>query len=166
MSTPPVVIQEVPLPVELQLLLKNECWRQNPMSECVYDIKFKELIYKLHKYKKLMSACGHDTQELEGALARAEASIQELKHVNEWMHDQFTLNPFPFVKGAAEGSAEEAAQQEAEGSAEEAAQQEESNKDMNKGDKIEDEMKAYYATLSPTSAARRAAAIAAGRTLY
>ena len=90
------------------------------MSECVYDIKFKELIYKLHKYKKLMSACGHDTQELEGALARAEASIQELKHVSEWMNDQFNLNPFPFVKGTA-------------------AQEAESNKDIHNGDEVEGE---------------------------
>ncbi len=123
MSTPPVVIQEVPLPAELEFLLKNECWRQNPMSECVYDIKFKEVIYKFHKYKKLMSACGHDTQELEGALARAEASIQELKYVNEWMHDQFKLNPFPFVKGTAV----------------EAAQEAEANKDIHNGDEVEGE---------------------------
>jgi hypothetical protein len=117
MSTPPVASQEVPstvepkqlppqevpLPVELQELIKTQCWYRNPMSEIVYDVKLKEIVGKFHLYRRTMSACGHDTKDLEDSIARLQAAIQDLRHVNEWMYDQFQQNPFPFLKGTEEG---------------------------------------------------------------
>jgi hypothetical protein len=116
-----------PLPVEIQELLETECWHGNPMSDNLYNTRIMEVMRKFHRYKKLMSACGHDTQELAGALARTEAAIQELKHVNEWMTDRFKEDPFPFMKVAADGA------KQGERVAEYAAQQEESNKEKYDG---------------------------------
>jgi hypothetical protein len=100
---PPVELQEVPLPVELHELIKTQCWYRNPMSEIVYDVKLKEIVGKFHLYRRAMSACGHDTKDLEDSIARLQAAIQDLRHVNECMYDQFQQNPFPFLKGMEEG---------------------------------------------------------------
>jgi hypothetical protein len=109
---PPVELQEVPLPVEIQELIKNQCWYRNPMSDLTYDVKLQDIVGKLHLYRRTMNACGHDTKDLEDSIARLQAAIQDLRHVNEWMYGQFKQNPFPFLKGTAEGAmqVEEAAE--------------------------------------------------------
>jgi hypothetical protein len=109
---PPTVEQEVPLPVELQELIKTQCWYRNPMSDLTYDVKLQDIVGKFHLYRRAMSACGHDTKDLEDSIARLQAAIQDLRHVNEWMYGQFKQNPFPFLKGTAEGAmqVEEAAE--------------------------------------------------------
>jgi hypothetical protein len=94
------------LPEGLQEILKTQCWYANPMSELVYDRQFKDLMQKYDKYENFLSACGHDTHELAGAMARARAALQELNHVNEWMDNKFKENPFPFMTGGAADAGE------------------------------------------------------------
>lgn len=52
---------------------------------------------KFDEYKKILDACGHDTQDLVACMARTRAAIQELQHVNEFMTAKFNENPFPYL---------------------------------------------------------------------
>jgi hypothetical protein len=88
------------LPETLQELLKTQFRYVNPNGtefSNVYDYRFKDFMRCFDKYQEFLSACGHDTRELAGAVARARAAIQELRHVNEWMDDRFRQDPFPVM---------------------------------------------------------------------
>ena len=87
------------LPNTLQEILKRQCWYANPMCTDLYGTRFNDLMNNFDKYQAFLDACGHDTHELAGAVARTKAAIQELKHVNERMTDQFKQDPFPFMNG-------------------------------------------------------------------
>lgn len=88
------------LPRELEEILKKECWYANPMGCDVYNTRFKDVMHNFDKYKAFLDACGHDTQELAGAIAGSKAAILELKRVNESMTETFKKDPFPFTKAA------------------------------------------------------------------
>jgi hypothetical protein len=90
------------LPSELEEILKKECWYANPMGCDVYNTRFKDVMHNFDKYKAFLDACGHDTQELAGAIAGSKAAIQELKRVNESMTETFKKDPFPFTKVASD----------------------------------------------------------------
>jgi hypothetical protein len=82
------------LPESLQEILKAQCWKANPMSDC-RDIGC--ALHDFDNYERYLRACGHDTRELAASVARTRAAIQDLKLVNEWMHERFIENPFPFM---------------------------------------------------------------------
>ena len=91
------------LPSELEEILKKQCWYANPMGCCdVYGTRFQDIMNNFEKYKDFLDACGHDTQELAGAIAGTKAAIQELKRVNESMTETFKKDPFPFTKAASD----------------------------------------------------------------
>jgi hypothetical protein len=62
---------------------------------------FKAPLDQYERHSTFLDACGHDTHELVGAIARMRAAVQELKQVNESMNEQFKKDPFPFAKVAA-----------------------------------------------------------------
>ena len=88
------------LPRELEEILKKQCWYSNPMCCDEYGTRFKDVMSNFEKYKDFLNACGHDTQELAGAIGGTEAAMQELKRVNESMTETFKKDPFPFTKAA------------------------------------------------------------------
>ena len=62
---------------------------------------FKSPLDQYERHSAFLDACGHDTHELAGAIERTKAAVQELKHCNEWMNEQFKKDPFPFTKAGA-----------------------------------------------------------------
>ena len=90
------------LPSELEEILKTQCWYANPLGCDMYGRRFNDAMHNFDKYKAFLDACGHDTQELAGAIARTKAAIQELKCVNESMTETFKKDPFPFTKVASD----------------------------------------------------------------
>jgi hypothetical protein len=74
----------------------------NPGQDQCEWCGFMAYLVRCERHSTFLDACGHDTQELAGANARTEVAVQELKHVNECISEQFKKDPFPFTKPSCE----------------------------------------------------------------
>jgi len=85
------------LPDKLKVLLTEYGKFANPDQGCIM-CGFKAHLDRYERYFAFLEACGHDEQELVGALTRTKAALQDLKHVNEWITEKFKKDPFPCTK--------------------------------------------------------------------
>ena len=85
------------LPEKMKEVLMKHANFSNPKQDPAW-FYFKAPLDHYERHCTFLDACGHDTHELEGAIARTKAAVQELKHCNEWMSEKFKKDPFPFTK--------------------------------------------------------------------
>jgi hypothetical protein len=85
------------LPEKMKEVLIEYGKSVNPAHGCIM-CGFKVHLDRYERYFAFLEACGHDKQELFGALTRTKAAVQDLKHVNEWITEKFKEHPFPITE--------------------------------------------------------------------
>jgi hypothetical protein len=89
------------LPDKMKAILLHQARIANPLQDWERD-GLSEQLHRYERYSSFLDACGHNTQELAGAIAGVKMAIEELRRAQEAAVLNFDRCPFPFANGTTE----------------------------------------------------------------